>query len=61
MFSSVAIAFLFSLGIGAWVYSKMSRRVGAANISSILTMVAVVFVVSFLVLLSLLKFGLNFD
>jgi hypothetical protein len=58
--SSVAIAFLFAIGVSGWAYSKMERRVGAVNMKSILTTVAAAFIITFVIIFTLLKYGFGF-
>ncbi|HMS50539.1 MAG TPA: hypothetical protein PKA02_03860 [Candidatus Saccharibacteria bacterium] len=52
--SEGAVAFVFSIGVGAWVYSKFQRRTGNQTQKS-LTAAAVVGVFAFIVFFSLAK------
>jgi hypothetical protein len=52
--SALLIAFLFGIGVGGWVYSKMSHRTGG-NYKSSLTVAAIVGLAGLLVIYILLK------
>ncbi len=49
----------FGAGAAAWVFSKMSRRLGQGNTSSVVWLVGVVFVLTTLLFYSILVYLLN--
>lgn len=59
--SVVAIAFLFAIGASAWVYTKMEHRLGEVNMKSIMLTVGVCFVLIFVMVFALLKYGFSFS
>jgi biotin transporter BioY len=61
MLSSGLVAFMFAIGVSGWVYSKMDRRLGGANLKSVMTVTVIAFLVAFVVFFTILKYFLNFS
>ena len=49
----------FGAGIAAFVYSKMSRRVGYGNTQSITTLVVIVFLIAMIFFYTILRFFIS--
>jgi hypothetical protein len=52
-------ALFFGAGVAGFTYSKMGRRVGYSNTQNVVIVVAVVFVLSTVVFLTVLKYIFN--
>lgn len=52
--SNFLVAFFLACGVGGWVYSKVVRRTGG-NTKSDLTVVAVVSIIAFFIMLSIMS------
>ena len=53
------MSLFFGAGLAAWVFSKMSRRVGQGNNQSIVILTLVVFVITTIMFYTILVFILN--
>lgn len=49
----------FGAGVASFAYTKMGRRVGYGNTQNVVIVVGVIFVLTTLFFLTVLKFGLN--
>jgi hypothetical protein len=47
--NAFVVAFIFSLGAGAWIYSKVAQRTGYGNNQSALMVTGIAFVLIFFV------------
>lgn len=51
---NLLFALFFGAGVSAFVYSKMGRRLGAGNTQSLITVVAVTFVITTIIFYTIL-------
>ncbi|HEY1063709.1 MAG TPA: hypothetical protein VGE30_00240 [Candidatus Saccharimonadales bacterium] len=59
--SDILIALFIAAGVAGLAYSKLGRRVGYANSANVWTLVAVAFVLAFLVVLILVNTLISLD
>lgn len=51
----------FAAGVAGFVFSKFSRRTGYGNEKSIMSVVGITFVISFVVFYTMMKYVLHFN
>jgi hypothetical protein len=56
---NLLFSLFFGAGLAAWVYSKMSRRIGYGNTENNVILTAVVFFISTIVFYTILVYILN--
>lgn len=57
--SNVLVAFFMAAGVAAFAYSRLGRRVGYGNSQKVWVIVAISFVITFIVVLTLVSTLLN--
>jgi hypothetical protein len=57
--SDGVIALVFAIGVGGWAYSQVERRSGVSNVKTSSSAAAIAIVLSFIFLLSLMKYVIH--
>jgi hypothetical protein len=57
--SDAVISLMLAAGISGITYTRLGRRIGYSNSSSVFKILVIVFIITFIVILTLLEFVLN--